>query len=852
MSKKRALNRLIVVVVALAALIGFTGPKLASSIRFGLEFRGGYEIYYVVSPAAGKSALTAAEVIATADVLRKRADAIGMAEPDIHVEGENHIRVKLAGLTSADESRSLLGSPVGLPAVLTEKYTQTVGSVLGNTALKETMTAAGIGIACVFLLLLVLYRGMGAVAVFSTVSYLWLLVALFNAFHATLSLSAVVAFVLGIGMAADASIICFERVREDLARGHDPATAVSLGFKESFPTIRDANLVTALAMIALFVAGIGPIQGFSLTMLASIAISIGTNFFLARLLCGWLARSEVLSPGLLVGGAKKDRKAAAKTFDFIRAGRATVVASAVVIAAGALYYKAHGFNLDIDFTAGTALDIDLGHAIDQDAATRVMTVAGTVPATVAIGGKDEDHIAARFDEVLKPADLKAIISAFKGKYGDQVVYEENTADPGVAREFATHALFAVLAAFASIALYIGVRFSWPIAIATVVPIFHDVLLVSAVFALFKFEVDVTYIAAMLTVIGYSLNDKIVIFGRIRENTPRLGEPGLKTWHELVNTSIRQTLGRSIYTVLTVVMASACLYQFACEPLEMFALALIIGLISGAYSSIFLSSLLWLTVGAPREPKTSEARAFATALVIVTTAAITAWVVMPGAAESTKTSATAAPAVALTAKAAPLGDLSKFISIATDSQALVKAGKAAEAKNRIKDLETAWDEANKELKAQSTDDWTSVDKSIDRTLALLRSGSPDAGACDQALATLISKMSTMSGVALAKPAAAAGPGPLGDLSPFAMVAQDTLKIAESGDFPGAKTRIKDLETAWDAAEEVLRAKSAEDWAAIDKAIDRALSKARSGTPDKAEIEGTLKTLVAKLEAMQKAK
>lgn len=166
------------------------------------------------------------------------------------------------------------------------------------------MTAGAIGIACIFLLLLVLYRGMGLLAAFSTLVYLWLLVIVFNAVHATLSLSAVVAFVLGIGMAADASIICFERIREELSLGREPVEAARLGFKESFPTIRDANLVTALAMVALFVAGIGPIQGFSLTMLASIVIAVSTNFFLVRILCLWLAESKLLSPAMLVGGKK--------------------------------------------------------------------------------------------------------------------------------------------------------------------------------------------------------------------------------------------------------------------------------------------------------------------------------------------------------------------------------------------------------------------------------------------------------------------------------------------------------------------------------------------------------------------
>src|SRR5258706_4728896 len=396
----------------ISGLIGLTAQRLASRVRFGLEFRGSYEIYYVASPALGKTQVSAEDMLATAKILRQRADSIGMAEPEIHIEGQNHLRVKLAGLTSVGESRSLLGSAQGLSTVLTEKYTQTVGSVLGNTALKETLTAGAIGIACIFLLLLTLYRGAGVLAAFSTLVYLWLLVIVFNASHATLSLSAVVAFVLGIGMAADASIICFERVREEIANGHEPADAVRLGFAGSFSTIRDANLVTALAMFALFVAGIGPIQGFSLTMLASIVIGVGTNFFFVRPLCLWLAQADLFSPALLIGAKSNQTGYKRGDFDFVKFCRTAIVISVLTIVSGALYYRAHGLNLDIDFTAGTALDIDLDRAIDQEAATRVMSQAGTAPATVAIGGKANEHIAARFDEILQPTELKRIIAAF--------------------------------------------------------------------------------------------------------------------------------------------------------------------------------------------------------------------------------------------------------------------------------------------------------------------------------------------------------------------------------------------------------------------------------------------------------
>ncbi|MEI6834698.1 MAG: protein translocase subunit SecF [bacterium] len=747
MSKSRYPLKLVAVIGALGLLIAATIPSLVSKIRFGVEFRGGYEIYYVVDPLPGKDKVTSEDLVETAHILGKRADSIGMAEPEIHIEGENHIRLKLAGLTSANESRSHLGEPAGLPTVLTEKYTQTVGSVLGKTALKDTMMAGAIGIGCIFLLLALLYRGVGLLAAFATIVYLWLLVIVFVMSHATLSLSAVVAFVLGIGMAADASIICFERIKEELERGTKRVDAVANGFKESFSTIRDANLVTALAMIALFVAGIGPIQGFSLTMLASIVISIGTNFFLVRVLSRWFASVESIPLEIFIGRPRRYFAHFLDRFDFIGLGKVAIILSSLTIASGAIYYRAHGLNLDIDFTAGTALDIDLEKPIDQDTATRIMSDAGTVPATVAIGGKNNEHIAARFDEILKPADLNKIIEAFKAKYDNKVVYEENTADPGVAQQFAKRAIYALVAAFLSIFLFIGIRFSWPIAVATIIPIAHDTMLVSAIFALFKLEIDVTYIAALLTVIGYSLNDKIVIFGRIREN---LAVGNVTSLHNLVNDSVRQTLGRSIYTVLTVVMASLCLYFFACEPLQMFALALVIGLISGAYSSIFISTILWLSFAEKDKSKSQVysvlSPSFAAHLFSLFFITGIAWAVMghgeipssQGSQASHAQGSDSATAVG------PLGDLSPYAAIASDALKIVESGDLKAAKARIKDLETAWDQAEEKLYDMSPESWTSIDKSIDRSLAELRSGSPDAVSSSTALNSLLAKINSMKG------------------------------------------------------------------------------------------------------------
>ncbi|MCP1445460.1 preprotein translocase SecF subunit [Pseudomonas sp. GGS8] len=834
----------------LACLVAATFSSLATHVRFGLEFRGGYEIYYVVNPAPGKTLLAKDDLLQTVAILSKRADSIGITEPDIRVEGANHIRVKLAGLTSAEESRSLLGSSQGLPTQLTEKYTQTVGSVLGKTALAETVQAGLIGIACIFLLLVGLYRTAGLIAAFCTLVYLWLLLIVFTASGATLSLSAVVAFVLGIGMAADASIICLERMREEIDLGRSLREAVENGFKGSLPTIRDANLVTALAMIALFAAGIGPIQGFALTMLVSIVISVATNFFLIRRLMLWLVDTQWVSQRGLIGKGKS-RTTKARRFNFVGRGKTAIVVSLLTIVSGSLYYRAHGLNLDIDFTAGTALDIDVDRAITQETATQIMTGAGTIPATVAVGGAQNQHIAVRFDEVLKPADLKQIIAAFKGKY-QTVEYEENTADPGVARDFATRAIYAVIAAFASIAIYIGLRFSWAIALATLLPIIQDILIVSAIFSLFKLEIDVTYIAALLTIIGYSLNDKIVIFGRIVENVKKSPPMDALALWGLINLSISQTLGRSLYTVLTVVMASTCLYLFACEPLQMFSLALVLGLISGAVSSIFMSSAIWLTLSrrklqvakvgsmlkvSPKRIPHLASTPFLGALLVVCMVGVGGWFWVPAQATSGKTAVSASTS---------LGDLSSFRTITVDTARLVDTGDLKAAKARITDLETAWDQAEETLRPKSPASWTSVDKSIDRALSQLRSGKPDPKACADALKTLLAKLDSQQ-VGTVTAVAAPSAGAMGDLSYLTVIITDTEKLLGIGDMKGARARITDLESTWDQNEEKLRAIDPEGWTSIDKSLDRALKQVRTGSPDLTACTEALKTLATKIDS-----
>ena len=577
-------------ILAIGCAIGLSSRRLLKNIRLGLEFNGGYEILYAAEPRLAGKTLTHEQLVAAANILERRANTLGMAEPEIALEGANRIRIKIAGLTTKDQIREILSGPETMPVKLVERYTQTVGGVLGATALKETLTGGITGAMLVLLFMIVMYRAAGLVAVAMLVMHLWLMLVLFNVIHATLSLSAVVAFVLGIGMAADASIIAFERIKEELRQGKALGVAVPSGFSGSLRTILDANITACIALIVLYIVGIGPIQGFSLSMIASIVISLFTNVFLSHWLLGLLVNSGVLPASAFFPTGFRERPE--RRYDFIKTRWRPAVLSAAILIAGGWGYVAHGFNWDIDFTAGTALDIDLGARIEQRKAEQTFLDAGVPAATVAIGGSDNDHVAARFDDVLGPDELNKAVNAFKKIYGDKVAYEENTSDPGMASELGVKAIQAIVISAIGILLFISWRFSWQTGVATVIALIHDMLVVVGLFALFKLEVDVTFIAAVLTIMGYSINDKIVIFDRLRENRMLMPSEALT---RVIRISIWQTMSRSIYTVVTVVMASASLLILGCEPLQMFSLAILLGLICGAYSSIFIVCPIWYSL-----------------------------------------------------------------------------------------------------------------------------------------------------------------------------------------------------------------------------------------------------------------
>ena len=580
----------ILIVAIIAIAITFTGPSLIQNTRIGLEFKGGYEILYKVEP-LNSTPLDKSLLLQEAQALESQANTLGISEPEVRIEGTDQIRVLLAGVTNGDEIRSVLNKPNNIPVKITEQYSQTVGGVLGASDLHDTIYAGLVALGITFVLLILLYRLKGFIAIFTLIVYLWLLLLAFNLLHATLSLAAIVAFVLGVGVAAGSNIIFFERIKEELRTNSTPALALKESFASSLRTIFDSNVTIIIGAIVLFAMGIGPIRGFALTMTLSILVSFISNVFLARLLMNLFFLHKYARENNIETEEKKIIKSPdlPMGLNILKNRNIFLLATSLILIIGIGSMAFSSFNYDIDFKAGTALDVTLPTSIDQENATSVMEDAGIPPATVAVGGKDSNQIAARFDDVLTHEQVTTVVDAFKSEYGENVAYVENTSDPSVAQQLAFKAIIAILLAVGAMFIFITLRFNWRIATAATIGIISVGLFVLSVFSLFKLEIDVTFIAAMLTIIGYAANEVVVVFDRVRENSNQTNGENPTS---IMNLSIKQVFTRSIYTVSIVVIGATCLFFLGAEPLQMFSLAIFVGLLTGTFVSICVAPAIW--------------------------------------------------------------------------------------------------------------------------------------------------------------------------------------------------------------------------------------------------------------------
>ncbi|MGG3915635.1 protein translocase subunit SecDF [Bacillus sp. es.034] len=494
-----------------------------------------------------------------------------------------------------------------LPVKLEEKYSTSVGAQFGQQALDKTVTAGIIGIAIIFLFMIAYYRFPGLIATITLSVYIYLILLIFDLMNGVLTLPGIAALILGVGMAVDANIITYERIKEEMRVGKPIRSAFQAGNKSSFLTILDANVTTILAAAVLFFYGTSSVKGFATMLIVSILISFITAVWGSRLLLGLWVNSRIFNkkPGWF-GVKKSEIKDLAENydtldlptrfdrFDFAAQRKKFFTLSAVLITAGIIILAIFKLNLGIDFVSGSRMEILADQSLKTEQVKDELKEIKLPSDDVVISG-DKDNIAVvRYTDDLNKDDIAKLKNHFNKLYGAEPSI--STVSPVIGKELAQNAMIAVAIASVGIIIYVTLRFEWRMALGAILALLHDAFFIIAFFSLTRLEVDITFIAAVLTIVGYSINDTIVTFDRLRENLHK--KRRLKTdkdIEEVVNQSIRQTMGRSVNTVLTVVFTVIALMIFGSESIRNFSIALLVGLISGTYSSVFIASQVWLVM-----------------------------------------------------------------------------------------------------------------------------------------------------------------------------------------------------------------------------------------------------------------
>jgi preprotein translocase subunit SecF len=279
-------------------------------------------------------------------------------------------------------------------------------------------------------------------------------------------------------------------------------------------------------------------------------------------------------------------------YDFVKNRNKYFIFSIGLTLVGIISLILFQLNLGVDFKAGTNIDVSIGQSVTQQDIKTTLDEAGFPDETPTIGGANNDRATIRFNDILDQEQSAKVLEALKAKYGEDISSEVNVVSPDLARELGIKTIWAILIASLGIMVYVMIRFEWRFALASNISILYDSFVVIAIFSIFRFEVDLPFIAAVLTTLGYSINDKIVIFDRIRENLRFSQHKNEEQLAHLVNASIWQTMARNLYTVLTVVIVTVCIFFLGSPSIKMFSLALLVGLVSGAYSTVFIASPLW--------------------------------------------------------------------------------------------------------------------------------------------------------------------------------------------------------------------------------------------------------------------
>lgn len=723
--KKGRLIAFFLFVLLIGTGLGYFTKPAANNITLGLDLQGGFEVLYDVQPVKKGDKITKDVLVSTVEALNRRANVLGVSEPNIQIEGNNRIRVQLAGVTNQNRAREILATeaqlsfrdandkellngadlvengakqtydsttnePIvtiklkdadkfgevtkkvmkmapnnqlviwldydkgdsfkkevqkehpkfvsapnvsqelnttdvkieghftaqeakdlasilnagALPVKLTEKYSTSVGAQFGQQALHDTVFAGIVGIAIIFLFMLFYYRLPGLIAVITLSVYIYITLQIFDWMNAVLTLPGIAALILGVGMAVDANIITYERIKEELKLGKSVRSAFRSGNRRSFATIFDADITTIIAAVVLFIFGTSSVKGFATMLILSILTSFITAVFLSRFLLALLVESRWLDRKKGWFGVNKkhimdiqdtDENTEPHTpfqkWDFTSKRKYFFIFSSAVTVAGIIILLVFRLNLGIDFASGARIEVQSDHKLTTEQVEKDFESLGMDPDTVVLSGEKSNIGVARFVGVPDKETIAKVKTYFKDKYGSDP--NVSTVSPTVGKELARNALYAVAIASIGIIIYVSIRFEYKMAIAAIASLLYDAFFIVTFFSITRLEVDVTFIAAILTIIGYSINDTIVTFDRVREHMKKRKPKTFADLNHIVNLSLQQTFTRSINTVLTVVIVVVTLLIFGASSITNFSIALLVGLLTGVYSSLYIAAQIWL-------------------------------------------------------------------------------------------------------------------------------------------------------------------------------------------------------------------------------------------------------------------
>lgn len=526
--------------------------------------------------------------------------------------------VIIQGNFTEDEVNNLVDliNSGSLPSKLSEISSKTVGASFGDDTLQKTLIAGVIGVVLIGVILIAIYHFAGFVSTISMLLYTFLVFLVFWLVGGVLTLPGIAALVLGIGMSVDSNVITFARIKEELYKGKSLPLAFKEGVKCSFSAILDSNLTTLIVAIIMFIFGESSIKGFATMLIITVIVTMFTMVFLTRILLNLFVKTDYFNDKtkLFIGVNSEDipnvnknekvKKVPFAKVDFLKNRKLFAGVSAIIILVGAVTIGFCGLNLGIDYRAGSDITIATDKNLTKKQINGDLSELKLKSSDITIG--DEETVI-RIDSALDGDKVKEVNTYFEDKYDAKV--NIGVVSNVVQRELIKNAILSVLLALVGIILYVSFRFKFSYAVSGVVALLHDVLIMIALFGIFNIEVSSMFIAALLAIIGYSINDTIVTFDRIREKLKNEDESKLSydEFYDLCNISIRETFGRTINTTITTLIPVITLIILGSSEILSFNLAMLIGLIAGTYSTIFIATALFLTLekknlGKPKKVK----------------------------------------------------------------------------------------------------------------------------------------------------------------------------------------------------------------------------------------------------------